>query len=86
MFPYATINDFEQAEAYRENLSAEGEAYFKGVDKFAASIQHGEPVNLAEFVKPSNMEKFWLAFSYILLACNRNISLSEDYLTVVINN
>jgi len=82
MFPYKVITDFNQAEEYRENLSLEGEEYLKKVDKLVSGFSNGEAVNLDKIVKPSNFENFWLAFSYVLLAIGREISLSDDFLTV----
>jgi len=83
MFPYPIIQNFDQAETYRDNLTASGEAYLQTVDKLVSTdFLPGQPVNLDRIVKPSNFEKFWLAFSYILLAIGRDISLSDDYLTV----
>ncbi len=84
MFPYKVIRDLTQAEEYRENLDSEGEEYLGKVDKFTASITHGEAVNLNLFVKPSNVDRFWLAFSYILLACGFNLNISEDYTVISI--
>ena len=82
MFPYKVITTFEEAEEYRDNLDADGEAYLKAVDKVVAEIQDGEPFFIPREVKPSNLQKFWLAFSYILLAINKDIAISDDYLTV----
>ncbi len=84
MFPYNVIRDLTQAEQYRENLDSEGEEYLQKVDKFTAGITHGEPVNLNLFVKPSNVDRFWLAFSYILLACGFELNISEDYTVISI--
>ena len=86
MFPYTVITNFDQAEDYRDNLTADEEAYLRAVDKVVAEIHDGEPFFIPAEVKPSNMQKFWLAFSYILLAIGKDISLSEDYLTVRIIN
>lgn len=84
MFPYKVITDFEQAEEYRENLTAQEEQYLQSVDRFTGSIAQGEKINLDKFVKPANFEAFWLAFSYVLLACGLDVSLSDDYLTVCV--
>jgi hypothetical protein len=84
MFPYKVITDFNQAEEYRDNLDHEGELYLQKVDQFTATLKHDEPVNLTVFVKPSNIERFWLAFSYILLALGLECNMNEDYTTVVI--
>ena len=84
MFPYPVITNFEQADEYRENLDADGETYFRAVDKVIAEIKPGEPFFIPREVKPSNLEKFWQAFSYIILATGKEIAISEDQLTVKI--
>jgi poly-beta-hydroxyalkanoate depolymerase len=85
MFTYPVITNFDQAEEYRENLDFAGEEYLQKIDKLIATdFPEGQPINLDKIIKPSNLERFWLAFTYILLAIGKDISISEDQLTVKI--
>lgn len=85
MFTYKVITNFEEAEDYRDNLTFEGEEYLQKVDKLISTdFPLDTPVNLDKIVKSSNLEKFWLAFSYIILAIGKDISISEDQLIIKI--
>ncbi len=82
MFPYKVITNLDQAEEYRDNLNADEEEYLYKVDAFVAKIEIDEPVYLPREVKPSNIERFWLAFTYILFAINKDLAISDDLLTM----
>lgn len=81
---YDTITTFEQAEEWHSNLDAEGLAYLKQVDGFVAKAPIDEKISLNKVVKPCNMEKFWMALSYVLLAIGRDVLINEDYSVIKI--
>ena len=79
MQPQTMFTNIPDALEWRENLNAEESQYLAQVDKFAATLVPGVKVELKGIVKPSNMEKFYQAFSYVLLGTGWDMSFNEDY-------
>lgn len=78
------FRSFQEALSWRDKLDEKELKYLKDVDAFIAKFQPGSSVDLTKIVLKSNVKRFLMHISYVLMGSGLigDFGFSEDFLTM----